>query len=133
ARGGVLLGFGTAPAFAEWPAQAPSDFVLEGRFRLDPERHVAAHLCLRVRSVPGQPGTFEALHLRNHFRMGVLLSRTRFSLGSDERPPTLFTEPMHDRWLPLRHSTWYTFRVTVVGPQLDYRLDGEWGLSAVDH
>jgi hypothetical protein len=103
-RGGVLLGFGFVPAFAELTDHPLRDFTVAG--------------------------VFEGYFLRNHFRRGVMLSRTRFEIAPGRPPAILGTEPIGDRWFPLRQDTWYTFRVAVRGPRLDYRLDDSWVLSA---
>jgi hypothetical protein len=128
---GSLLSFGHAPAFAAWAGPPLEDLVVEGRFRLDRREHLAAHLFVRARPVPGEPGVLEGYQLRNHFRIGVFLSRSRVTLGED-RPPSVVGEPIADRWLPLRQETWYDFRVVVSGRRLDYWLDGQWVLSHDD-
>jgi hypothetical protein len=125
---GALLSFGNAPVFASWKTKPLADFVLEGRFRLDRREHLGARLFFRTRPVAGRPGALEGYELRNHFRMGVLLSRTRVTLGEDHAP-AFATEPLADRWFPLRQDTWYEFRVVAVDGRLDYWLNGEWMLS----
>lgn len=126
---GALLAYGYSPTFAEWTGPDLEDFVLEGRFRLDPSQHLSAQFLVRVRPVPGQPGSFEGELVKNHFRMGVFLSHTRFSTGGDP-PPALMSSPLDDRWLPFRQDIWYTFRAVVQGTHLDYWIDGERVLSS---
>jgi hypothetical protein len=128
-RDGCLLSYGFGPSFAELSVPPLRDFLLAGRFRLDPDSHLSAQILFRVQPERGDARALDAYHLRNHFRMGVMFSRTRFTLASDQ-PAVLLAEPIEDRWLPLRQGVWYSFRLLVQGRRLDYWIDGQWALSS---
>src|SRR4029079_2082728 len=75
-RDGCLLSYGVGPSFAELSVPPLRDLLLEGRFRLAPDSRLSAQILFRVQTGPGDAPALDAYHLRNHFRMGAMFSRT---------------------------------------------------------
>jgi hypothetical protein len=61
----------------------------------------------------------------NHFRMGIKLGSSKE--GFD--PHFLVARFLQDRWFPFQRSRWYSFRLVVMGQELDYYIDEQWMLS----
>lgn len=120
AHDGAALAFGAKAAAAEIEGALAADFVLEGRFRLDPLRHESAILFFRIQGTDGgSPRGGYAL--ANLFREGLMLLHSDTELALHPRHGN---EVVTDTWWPVLQDVWYRFRLVVAGDALDYYLDG---------
>ncbi|RPI28599.1 MAG: DUF1080 domain-containing protein [Acidobacteria bacterium] len=120
---GVLLGYGKSVSYVEWPGGELGDFVIEGKFRLNPLVHQDASILFRYRTQAGSPTS--GLMLRNQFREGVWLVKSDSGFERWE----VATQPLADAWFPFRQDTWYSFRLSVEGSHLDYEVNSHGMLS----
>lgn len=118
-RRGALLGFGSGTSFIGCGGVDLSDFVIQGRFRLDPTFHHAAMIYFRVQEM-NQSGPQKGYALRNTFRQGVSLWRSDSGFSDPSREKTT---PINTVLFPFRQNVWYSFRLVVAGSLVDYYID----------
>lgn len=113
-REGQLLGFGATPSLLRWEGEPLRDFVLAGRFRLDPMQHHRVYWYFRTEG--DDPGALRGLTVFGQFREGFFLQRIEGGYtGSWDDP----VRPLADRRFPLLQDVWYPFRLRVLGEQME--------------
>ncbi len=110
--------FSSFARFAE-----PKQYVLQGRFMLDPVAHHRASLYLRA-----DPARRTYYVVSNHFRFGAWLG-IREERAAYASSLFLDSRPLAQLPFPFRSGVWYQFRLVVTPEQVDYYVEGRRMLS----
>lgn len=95
----------------------PEEYVLEGKFRLDPVAHTAANIYFRT-----DEESLRHYLIVNRFRVGAWLC-----LKDDELPNRqilLYGKPLAQKRFSFKSDRWYQFKLVVTREQVDYYIDG---------
>lgn len=125
---GALMGIepgATAPFSIYARLKEPENYILRGRFKLDPLHHQMAYLYFRA-----NPDARRSYVINNGFQTGVCLSikeddSPRIAFG----PFALVGRPLAQRRFPFQNDRWYEFTLVVRPERVDYFVNGKWMLS----